>query len=74
MGRNGSPDLVQTGIDASRMRDTENVRGRYGCSAKKRLFVITTLVVEEYSGRRRLLDLQFLKEPLIADTTPPWFS
>src|SRR5260370_39721765 len=37
------------------------------------MFVITTLVVEEYSGRRRLEDLRFLDEPLIAETTPPWF-
>ena len=37
------------------------------------LIVITTLVVEEYAGRRRLADLRFLGEPLIAETTPPWF-
>jgi len=37
------------------------------------VFVITTLTVEEYSGRRRLSDLRFLDQPLIADTTPPWF-
>ncbi len=36
------------------------------------VFVITTLVVEECSGHRRLADLSFLREPLIAETTPPW--
>jgi imidazolonepropionase-like amidohydrolase len=30
-------------------------------------------VVEEYSGRRRLADVSFLNQPLIADVTPPWF-
>src|SRR5262249_19273759 len=29
--------------------------------------------VEEYSARRRLADVRFLSEPLIAETTPPWF-
>jgi len=72
--RNGSPDLVQTGIDGFAHAPTRKMSAEdMDVLQKSGLFVITTLVVEEYSGRRRLLDLQFLKEPLIADTTPPWF-
>jgi imidazolonepropionase-like amidohydrolase len=72
--RNGSPDLVQTGIDGfahapTRKMPVDDVQLIH----ERGLFVITTLTVEEYSGRRRLADLKFLEEPLIADTTPPWF-
>lgn len=34
---------------------------------------ITTLAVTESGLARRLSDLNFLDEPLIKDTTPPWF-
>ena len=72
--RNGSPDLVRTGIDGfahapTRKMPADNIQLIHD----RGMFVITTLVVEEYSGRRRLADLQFLEEPLIAETTPPWF-
>jgi imidazolonepropionase-like amidohydrolase len=72
--RNGSPDLVQTGSDGfahapTRKMPVDDVQLIH----ERGLFVITTLTVEEYSGRRRLADLKFLEEPLIADTTPPWF-
>jgi len=71
--RNGSPDLVQTGIDGFAHAPTRKMSvDDLEVLQKSGLFVITTLVVEEYSGRRRLADLRFLKEPLIADTTPPW--
>src|SRR5262249_7160115 len=71
--RNGSPDLVQTGIDGfahapTRTMSVEDVE----VLRNGGLFVITTLVVEEYSARRRLGDLRFLNEALISDTTPPW--
>ena len=72
--RNGSPDLVQTGIDGFAHAPTRKMSAEdMDVLQKSGLFVITTLVVEEYSGRRRLADLNFLKEPLIADTIPPWF-
>src|SRR5215831_17063903 len=72
--RNGSPDLVQTGIDGFAHAPTRKMSGDDIQVIKDHeLFVITTLVVEEYSGRRRLADLRFLDEPLIAETTPPWF-
>ena len=72
--RNGSPDLVQTGIDGFAHAPTRKMSAEdMDVLQKSGLFVITTLVVEEYSGRRRLADLRFLQEPLIADTAPPWF-
>jgi len=72
--RNGSPDLVQTGIDGFAHAPTRKMSAADIQMMKEHeLFVITTLVVEEYSGRRRLADLKFLDEPLIAQTTPPWF-
>src|SRR6266568_7865107 len=72
--RNGSPDLVRTGIDGFAHAPTRKMSADDIQVIKERgLFVITTLVVEEYSGRRRLADLKFLEEPLIAETTPPWF-
>jgi len=72
--RNGSPDLVQTGIDGFAHAPTRKMSADDIQVMKEHgLFVITTLVVEEYSGRRRLTDLKFLDEPLIAETTPPWF-
>lgn len=72
--RNGSPDLVRTGIDGFAHAPTRKMPADDIQLIRERgLFVITTLVVEEYSGRRRLADLRFLDEPLIAETTPPWF-
>lgn len=72
--RNGSPDLVQTGIDGFAHAPTRKMSVDDIQVIKDHgLFVITTLVVEEYSARRRLADLKFLDEPLIAETTPPWF-
>jgi imidazolonepropionase-like amidohydrolase len=72
--RNGSPDLVRTGIDGFAHAPTRKMSGDDIQLIKDRgVLVITTLVVEEYSGRRRLADVGFLNEPLIADTTPPWF-
>jgi len=72
--RNGSPDLVRTGISGFAHAPTRKMPADDIQLIKDRgLFVITTLVVEEYSGHRRFSDLRFLDEPLIADTTPPWF-
>ncbi len=72
--RNGSPDLVRTGIDGFAHAPTRKMPGDdIQLIHERGMFVITTLVVEEYSGRRRMADLRFLEEPLIAETTPPWF-
>src|SRR5437660_6910650 len=71
---NGSPDLVRTGIDGFAHAPTRKMPADdIQLIHERGVFVITTLVVEEYSGRRRLTDLRFLDEPLIAETTPPWF-
>ena len=72
--RNGSPDLVRTGISGFAHAPTRKMPdGDIELIHDRGLFVITTLVVEEYSGRRRMADMSFLNQPLIADTTPPWF-
>src|SRR5260370_6561311 len=72
--RNGSPYLVRTGIDGFAHAPTRKMTADDIQLIRNRgLLVITTLVVEEYSGRRRLADLRFLDEPLIADTAAPWF-
>jgi Amidohydrolase family len=72
--RNGSPDLVRTGIAGFAHAPTRKMSaGDLELIRDRDVFVITTLVVEEYSGHRRLADLGFLNEPLIRDTTPPWF-
>jgi len=72
--RNGSPDLVRTGISGFAHAPTRQMPDSDIQLIKDRgLFVITTLVVEEYSGRRRLADVGFLNQPLIADVTPPLF-
>ena len=72
--RNGSPDLVRTGMSGFAHAPTRKMSADDIQLIKDRgVFVITTLTVEEYSGRRRLSDLRFLDQPLIADTTPPWF-
>ena len=72
--RNGSPDLVQTGIDGFAHAPTRKMAAADIQLIQERgVFVITTLTVEEYSARSRLANLKFLDEPLIADTTPGWF-
>jgi imidazolonepropionase-like amidohydrolase len=72
--RNGSPDLVRTGISGFAHAPTRKMSADdLQLIHDRKVFVITTLVVEEYSGHRRLADLRFLDEPLIKDTTPPWF-
>src|SRR5882762_10741792 len=72
--RNGTPELARTGIDGFAHAPTRKMPGDdIQLIHERGMFVITTLVVEEYSGRQRLADLRFLEEPLIADTTPPWF-
>jgi imidazolonepropionase-like amidohydrolase len=71
--RNGSPDVARTGIAGfahlpQREMSAEDVR----VLQERRIFVITTLSVYESFARTRFKDLAFVKEPLIADTTPDW--
>jgi imidazolonepropionase-like amidohydrolase len=72
--RNGSPDLVATGIAGfahapTRKMSNEDIQFFHD----KGLFDISTLVVHESFARTRFADTGFLREPLLADTEPPWF-
>jgi hypothetical protein len=72
--RNGSPDLVATGISGFAHLPTRRMSHDDIQFAKQHdIFFITTLVVTESFARTRLNDISFLKEPYIADTMPPWF-
>jgi imidazolonepropionase-like amidohydrolase len=72
--RNGSPDVVATGISGFAHLPTRNMSDADIQFAKEHnIFFITTLVVTESFARTRLNAIGFLKEPYIADTTPPWF-
>ena len=72
--RNGSPDLVATGISGfahlpTRKMSTDDIQ----FAKDHNIFFITTLAVTESFARTRFKQVGFLKEPYIADTTPPWF-
>jgi imidazolonepropionase-like amidohydrolase len=72
--RNGSPDLVATGISGFAHLPTRKMSEDDIQFAKQHnIFFITTLVVTESFARTRLNKIAFLKEPYIADTMPPWF-
>src|SRR5579859_6203527 len=72
--RNGSPDVVASGISGFAHLPTRKMSDDDIQFAKKHnIFFITTLVVTESFARTRLNAISFLKEPYIADTTPPWF-
>lgn len=72
--RNGSPDLVATGISGFAHLPTRKMSDADIQFAKEHnIFFITTLVVTESFARTRLNAIGFLKEAYIADTTPPWF-
>jgi imidazolonepropionase-like amidohydrolase len=72
--RNGSPDLVATGIAGfahmpTRAMGDEDVRAM----KERGVFAISTLTVRESFARTRLADAALHREPLVADTMPPWF-
>lgn len=72
--RNGSPDLVATGIAGfahmpTRRMSDDDVRAMKDAN----VFAVTTLSVRESFARTRLADPALYREPLVADTTPPWF-
>ena len=72
--RNGSPDLVATGIAGfahmpTRRMSDDDVR----VMKEADVFAITTLTVRESFARTRLAARELHAEPLVADTTPPWF-
>ena len=72
--RNGSPDLVATGISGFAHLPTRKMSDDDIQFAKQHsIFFITTLVVTESFAHTRLDHIDFLKQPYIADTMPPWF-
>jgi len=72
--RNGSPDLVATGLSGFAHLPTRKMSADDIQFAKDHnIFFITTLVVTESFARTRLNEIGFLKEPYLVDTTPPWF-
>ncbi len=72
--RNGSPDLVATGISGFAHLPTRKMSDADIQFAKEHnIFFITTLVVTESFARTRLNSIDFLREPYITETTPPWF-
>lgn len=72
--RNGSPDLVNTGISGFAHAPTRKMPDEAIRFIKERnVFVISTLIVHESFARTRYQNMNFLRRPLIADTTPPWF-
>jgi imidazolonepropionase-like amidohydrolase len=71
---NGSIDLMRTDMTAfahlpARTIDEEGL----ALMTNKDIRVITTLAVAEFGTRRRFDNFDFLRDPLIQDTTPPWF-
>lgn len=72
--RNGSPDLVTTGIAGFAHAPTRKMSAEdIAFYREKGLFDISTIVVDESFARTRFADTRFLHEPLLADTMPPWF-
>jgi imidazolonepropionase-like amidohydrolase len=72
--RNGSVDLVEAGISAFAHTPVRNLGDEVVALMKERdVHIVTTLVVYESFSRRRMKDLSFLDEPIIRETTPPWF-
>ncbi len=72
--RNGSMDLMREGISAFAHLPTMRMSDEaIALMKEKGIFCLSTLSVFESFSRRRLADLNFLDNPLIKDTTPPWF-
>jgi hypothetical protein len=72
--RNGSIDLMNTGIAAfAHLPIFELAENAIEMARTTQISFITTLSVYESFAGRRLRRLDFLNQPLIADTTPPWF-
>jgi imidazolonepropionase-like amidohydrolase len=72
--RNGSMDLMRTGIAAFAHLPTMRMSDEAVSLMKETgIHCITTLTVYESFSRRRLADLRFLEHPIFKDTSPPWF-
>lgn len=72
--RNGSFEVAALGISAFAHVPTRALESSVIALAVDRdIRFVSTLAQQERSARRRLNDLSFLKQPLIADTHPPAF-
>ena len=72
--RNGSIDLMNAGIAAfAHLPTFVLAENAIELAKSTQISFITTLSVYESFSGRRLLHMDFLSQPLIADTTPPWF-
>ena len=70
--RNGSTDLMEEGIAGFAHLPSHRISDEAVQHAKdKNIFFISTLSVGEVYTKRRLGDLHFLEDSLIADVTPP---
>jgi hypothetical protein len=72
--QNGSTDLMNAGIAGfAHLPTRELTRDAIELAKTKQIFFITTIAVYESFARHRFEHMDFLTNPLIADTTPPWF-
>jgi imidazolonepropionase-like amidohydrolase len=72
--RNGSVDLMNAGIAAfAHLPTRASDESAIELARTRQISFITTLSVYESFAGRRLRQMDFLHQPLIADTTPPWF-
>jgi hypothetical protein len=72
--RNGSTDLMNAGIAGfAHLPSRELTEEAIELARTKQIFFITTIASYESFTRRRFEHMDFLSNPLIADTTPPWF-
>jgi hypothetical protein len=69
-----SSELLECGIAAyAHMFKGEVSDNFVKLMRRKNIHCVTTLSVTESGVTRRLADLSFLDDPLVKDTTPPWF-
>ena len=72
--RNGTAAVATLGISAFAHLGTVPVTDEtIAVMRDSAIATVTALSVEESFSRRRLRDLRFLTEPLVANTMPPWF-
>ncbi len=70
--RNGSMDLMDEGIAGFAHLPFLRISDDAVQHAKKTgIFFISTLILGEMQSRRRMKDLQWMNDPLVADVTPP---
>lgn len=70
--RNGSMDLMDEGIAGFAHLPSHRISDEAVQHAKETgTFFISTVILGEMISQRRLQDLKFLDDPLIADVTPP---